>query len=146
MTSDTTWESLKAEGNSLFAAQEWLKAAAKYSSAIKIFAGDNDQLAILYSNRCAALTRLSKLSKALADADKCLELRPAWEKGCFRKGAALELMKDFVAALDTYQKGLEVSPENAELAQKVQRLTPYVNRLSRPQKEQANTEIDQESA
>jgi hypothetical protein len=34
--------------------------------------------------------KLKKVSKALEDADKCIELRPEWEKGYFRKGAVLE--------------------------------------------------------
>ncbi len=42
------------------------------------------------SNRSAALLKLKKVSKALEDADKCIELRPEWEKGYFRKGAVLE--------------------------------------------------------
>lgn len=44
------------------------------------------------SNRSAALLKLSKASKALADAEECIKLRPEWEKGFFRKAAALEVM------------------------------------------------------
>ena len=47
------------------------------------------------SNRSAALLKLQKVAKALADAEHCLKLRPEWEKGYFRKGAALEAAEKF---------------------------------------------------
>lgn len=42
------------------------------------------------SNRSAALLKLNKLAKALADADECLKLDPSWPKGWMRKGLVLE--------------------------------------------------------
>ena len=52
------------------------------------------------SNRSAALLQLSKTTKALADAEAAIRLRPEWEKGHWRKAAALELLErmDEVAA------------------------------------------------
>ena len=47
----------------------------------------------LRSNRSAALLQLSKVTKALQDAETCIKLKPDWEKGYFRKGSALEHMK-----------------------------------------------------
>ena len=44
------------------------------------------------SNRSAALLQLSKTGKALADAEECIRLRPDWDKGYFRKAAALEAL------------------------------------------------------
>jgi len=44
------------------------------------------------SNRSAALLQLSKTAKALADAEECIRLRPDWDKGYFRKAAALEAL------------------------------------------------------
>lgn len=32
------------------------------------------------SNRSAAVLQLNKVSKALADADECIKLRPEWDK------------------------------------------------------------------
>lgn len=43
-----------------------------------------------HSNRSAALLKLNKLAKALADADECLTLDPSWPKGWMRKGLVLE--------------------------------------------------------
>jgi len=42
------------------------------------------------SNRSAALLRLNKLAKALADAEECVKLDPSWDKGWMRKGMVLE--------------------------------------------------------
>lgn len=47
--------------------------------------------AVLYSNRSAALLQLKKAAKALEDAEKCIQCRPEWDKGHYRKGLALEL-------------------------------------------------------
>eukprot|EP00983_Pelagomonas_calceolata_P094200 1157861-Pelagomonas_calceolata.AAC.4 len=69
-------ERYKDEGNKLFAAKEWLKAASKYTQAIKI----DPNNAVLYSNRSAALLKLLKVTKAIEDADTCIKLKPDWEK------------------------------------------------------------------
>ena len=45
------------------------------------------------SNRSAALLQLNKVSKAIADAEECIRLKPDWEKGYFRKGNAYETLK-----------------------------------------------------
>lgn len=42
------------------------------------------------SNRSAALLKLNKVAKALADAEAAIERDPKWDKGYFRKAAALE--------------------------------------------------------
>ncbi len=52
---------------------------------------EDPESAILYSNRSAALLQLKKAAKALEDAEKCISLRPDWDKGHYRKGLALEL-------------------------------------------------------
>lgn len=44
------------------------------------------------SNRSAALLQLSKTTKAVADAEECIRLAPDWDKGYFRKAAALEAL------------------------------------------------------
>ena len=51
---------------------------------------DRKELAPIDSNRSASFLKLSKVSQALQDAEKCVELRPDWDKAHFRKAAALE--------------------------------------------------------
>ena len=75
-------------GNEEYRKGNHLKAAALYTRAIK----DDPDNAALRSNRSTALLQLHKLSKALADADECIKLRPDWDKGYYRRGAALEAL------------------------------------------------------
>jgi tetratricopeptide (TPR) repeat protein len=83
------------------------------------------------SNRCAALLKIAKVQKALADADKCIELRPEWEKGYFRKGSALEAISDYPSALDVYREGMKCAPESAEFGVRIQRLETVVRKQKR---------------
>ncbi len=41
---------------------------------------------MLYSNRSAALLRLDKIAKALADAQQAIRLKPEWDKAWTRRG------------------------------------------------------------
>ena len=47
------------------------------------------------SNRSAALLKLNKVQKALADAEQCIQLRKDWEKGYFRKAVVLEGLQKY---------------------------------------------------
>lgn len=49
---------------------------------------------MLYSNRSASYASLRDFQKALDDANKTVELNPAWSKGHGRKGAALHGLGD----------------------------------------------------
>jgi tetratricopeptide (TPR) repeat protein len=60
-------------------------------------------LAPIYSNRSASFLRLSKVSQALSDAERCIELRPDWDKAYFRKATALEAQNDDDAALVQFE-------------------------------------------
>jgi tetratricopeptide (TPR) repeat protein len=82
----TLSSSFREQGNDEYRKGNYLKAAANYTKAIK----EEPEAAALYSNRSAALVQLNKLPKALADAEECIRLEPEWDKGYFRKGAALE--------------------------------------------------------
>lgn len=82
-------EQLKEQGNEQHRCGNHLKAAALYTQGLKA----DPTNAVLFSNRCAALLKLSKTTKALADAEECIRLRPDWDKGYFRKGAVLEALE-----------------------------------------------------
>ena len=57
------------------------------------------KLAPIYSNRSASFLKLSKVTQALTDAEKCVELKPDWDKAHFRKAAALEASEKDAEAL-----------------------------------------------
>ena len=49
------------------------------------------------------------------DAEKCISLDPNFIKGYIRKGTCHQLMKEYHKAMETYEKGLKIEPENQEL-------------------------------
>lgn len=107
-------DAFKNEGNRLLAAQQFAEAAEMYSRAIEL---DPDN-AVYFSNRSAAFLAMGDArGKALRDAERCIELRPEWWKGYSRKGAAEHALLRFDAARATYNRGLELDPDNASLLQ-----------------------------
>lgn len=84
-------------------------------------------------------SRLAKLQKALADADKCTELDPKWDKGYFRRGAVLEELKRSDEALEAFRTAAELNPSNEEAAERVRVLGKHL-------KKEAFKEAQQEKA
>jgi len=76
---------LKKEGNELITKRSFQRAIEVYNKAIELEKTDH----VLLSNRCHAFVELDRFTEALEDAEKCVELRPDWPKGYFRKGRAL---------------------------------------------------------
>ncbi|KAK2980639.1 hypothetical protein RJ640_011447, partial [Escallonia rubra] len=111
--------SLKEQGNELFKAGNYLKAAALYTQAIK----QDPSNPTLYSNRAAAFLQLAKLQKALTDADTTITLNPNWEKGYFRKGCVLEAMERYDDALAAFHIALQHNPQSSEVSKKIKRLS-----------------------
>ncbi|KAG2630576.1 hypothetical protein PVAP13_3KG534000 [Panicum virgatum] len=118
---------LKDQGNEQFKSGNYLKAAALYTQAIKL---DPDN-ATLYSNRAAAFLQLVKLSKALADAETTVKLKPEWEKGYFRKGCVLEAMERYEEAISAFQTALQHNPQNTEVSRKIKRLSQLAREKKR---------------
>ncbi|KAL4857231.1 Small glutamine-rich tetratricopeptide repeat-containing protein beta [Chlorella vulgaris] len=115
-------EQLKEQGNEQHRCGNHLKAAALYTQGLKA----DPTNAVLFSNRCAALLKLSKTTKALADAEECIRLRPDWDKGYFRKGAVLEALEKMDEALESYQAAYQRNKESKQLAEKVRVLQKVV--------------------
>jgi tetratricopeptide (TPR) repeat protein len=82
---------------------------------------------------------LNKLSKALTDADRCIALRPEWEKGYFRKGCALEAMMRFEDALETYRAGVSRASNNVELVEKAVKMEGHLRRTKRAEQNAKNS-------
>ncbi|KAK4797914.1 hypothetical protein SAY86_030240 [Trapa natans] len=121
--------SLKDKGNEFFKAGNYLKAAAIYTQAIK---QDPDN-PTLYSNRAAAFLHLVKLSKALADSETTIKLKPQWEKGYFRKGCVLEAMERYDEALAAFETSLQYNPQSSEVSKKIKRLAQLAREKKRAQ-------------
>ncbi|GMM36788.1 Sgt2 protein [Saccharomycopsis crataegensis] len=97
-------EALKAEGNKVMAAQDFEAAIAKYTQAIEVL----DTNAVYYSNRAAAYSSVGKHNLAIKDANKAIELDPQYARAYSRLGLANYALGDVKAALQAYEKGLEI--------------------------------------
>lgn len=104
-------ESFKDEANEAYQKGEVEKSIELYSQAINI---DPDNH-VYYSNRSAAYMKNDSKSKALRDAEKCVELAPKWAKGYNRLGVAQQSLKRFTEAMDSFKKGIELEPSNPAL-------------------------------
>eukprot|EP00742_Colponemidia_sp_Colp-10_P001888 GILJ01002019.1.p1 GENE.GILJ01002019.1~~GILJ01002019.1.p1 ORF type:complete len:370 (-),score=49.89 GILJ01002019.1:251-1360(-) len=89
-------------GNKAFAAGDYAEALRQYTSAI----AEDENNAILYSNRAAANLKLGHFQDALNDAKKCTELSPTTPKGYFRLGEALRLLNRPQEALSAYKQAI----------------------------------------
>lgn len=103
-------EEYKAQGNKHFAAKEFDKAIQQFSLAIDASPVPNH---VLFSNRSACYASLKDFSKALEDAQKCVETNSSWAKGYNRVGAAHYGLGNFDDAKAAYSKALELEPGNA---------------------------------
>ncbi len=101
----------KDKGNASFQEGKTMEAIGFYGQAIDL----NPDNHIFYSNRSAAYMQGDSISKALRDAEKCLSLKPDFVKGYNRLGAAQQGLKRFDAAIATFKKGIELSPDNDAL-------------------------------
>eukprot|EP00897_Mesotaenium_endlicherianum_P009467 jgi/Mesen1/8549/ME000484S07937 len=126
---ETTSSSLKDQGNAFFKSGNYLKAAAIYTQAIK----NDPQNHALYSNRSAAFLHLSKVTKALADAETTIKLQPSFEKGHFRKGCALEALKKYDEALAAFKEAAELNPQSKDVQNKMRHLQRVVRDSKRLQ-------------
>ena len=75
-------ELAKTKGNKFYMEGDYNKAYEMYSLAI-IYS--TEALATFYSNRSNTCIQMKDFYKALTDAEKCIELRPNWSKGYYRK-------------------------------------------------------------
>eukprot|EP01127_Copromyxa_protea_P004853 TRINITY_DN14671_c0_g1_i1.p1 TRINITY_DN14671_c0_g1~~TRINITY_DN14671_c0_g1_i1.p1 ORF type:complete len:582 (-),score=207.47 TRINITY_DN14671_c0_g1_i1:28-1773(-) len=132
----------KEEGNEFFKKQNYPEAIKCYTEAVKR-QPDNH---VNYSNRAACYIKLMAYPEALKDADKCIAINPKFAKGYLRKGQAHFLMKDNNKALEAYDAGLKLEPNNAEIQAGIQKVMNSIN-SGEPQDEEAvrrNVERDPE--
>ncbi|OQR88005.1 hypothetical protein ACHHYP_07713 [Achlya hypogyna] len=104
-------EAAKLRGNELFAAGQYAQAVDAFTEAINLEPSN----AIFYSNRSGAYLKLNRGADAIADAKKCVELRPEWAKGYSRLGTAYYYTKQYVEAKAAYERGLAKAPTDTNL-------------------------------
>jgi len=114
-TDDTReeWEiqrdTFKSKADAHYKTKNFREAIAAYTDAISV----DDQSHILYSNRSAAYLSNNEKSKALRDAQKCVELKVDWHKGHNRLGSALFSLGRCNEARKAYLESLRLQPEGS---------------------------------
>lgn len=73
--------STKELGNEAFKNKNYPQAVAYFTQAIAEAPGDHT----IYGNRSAAYYNMHNFNEALADGDKCIQLKPDWGRGYQRK-------------------------------------------------------------
>jgi len=107
----TSANDFKEKGNKALSSGNAKEAVEHYSSAIALDSKNH----VFYSNRSAAYCKLEQYEKALEDANECVRINPKWGKGWSRKASALEFLGRYSDALDAYDEGLKVDPDNKQL-------------------------------
>ena len=110
--------SWKEKGNKFVQERQYAEALNCYSKAIELDANDP----ILYSNRSAMYYNLNYFDNAIIDAEMAITLRPTYAKAYLRKGNALEGLKRYKEALDSYEAGLKQDPDNEQLIEAQKKL------------------------
>jgi len=101
----------KLQGNDAFKENRFTDAVRLYSQAIEFDPSNS----VLYSNRSGSLTACGSFEQALADADRCVALRPEWAKGHTRRASALHGMRRYLKAVKAYDDALRHEPGNEML-------------------------------
>lgn len=100
-------EKHKADGNKSMSAKDYGAAIASYTKAIELHA-----CPVFYSNRAAAYSQVGQHDKAIEDAREAAKLDPKFGKAYSRLGHALFSSGRYDEAVEAYQQGLLVDPEN----------------------------------
>ena len=94
---------LKKEGNDAMKRGAYKAAVEAYTAAIDLWM-ENEDRAVLYSNRAAARLKMpGEATKALSDAERACTLHPTYAKAHFRRGQALRALKKDIPAAHAMQ-------------------------------------------
>jgi stress-induced-phosphoprotein 1 len=115
-------------GNKAFAEKRYQEAIDHFTRAIELDSSDH----VFFSNRSASYASLSQYDKALEDANRCVDLKPDWVRGYTRKGLAEFYLNKYEEAIETYEKGLKIEPNNAQLLEGLQRAQEKLTSSSNP--------------
>ncbi|XP_041436476.1 small glutamine-rich tetratricopeptide repeat-containing protein beta isoform X2 [Xenopus laevis] len=101
-------EQLKDEGNAFMKEQNYDAAVDCYSQAIEL----DPSNAVYYCNRAAAQSQRGKHSESVRDCEKAISIDAKYSKAYGRMGRALVAMSRYKEAIESYQKALDLDPQN----------------------------------
>ena len=76
-----------------------------------------EELHLYHSNRSVCALSLKRFPMAIADAEKCVALKPDWSKGYSRLGAAHFYAGNLKESVKAYASGLALDPTNATITE-----------------------------
>ena len=100
----------KQRGARCYAAKDYTGAVACFSEAIERADGNDLDLHLYHSNRCAAYQQLGRWREALDDAEATTSITPTGAKGWARLGAAQGRLGEITEAVASYEKAHELDP------------------------------------
>eukprot|EP01090_Pellita_catalonica_P002413 TRINITY_DN119_c0_g2_i3.p1 TRINITY_DN119_c0_g2~~TRINITY_DN119_c0_g2_i3.p1 ORF type:complete len:258 (+),score=60.90 TRINITY_DN119_c0_g2_i3:73-846(+) len=107
-------QELKNKGNKFFSQKNYTEAIKWYTKAIAV---DPNQAAF-YSNRSAAYMGLNNPKDALKDAESCINAKPDWVKGHYRRALALMELERYSEAAKSFEKAVQLDPSNEDIKSK----------------------------
>lgn len=108
-------EEKRLRGNDMFRASDFLQAAMEYTEAIRL----DPSMSALWANRSQCWLKLGDHDKALADAEKCIEVDPSNAKGWFRKGMSFHAMKQYPEAIPALLEAEKLEPNNKQIPEAI---------------------------
>lgn len=130
------------QANDLFKDGEFLKAAGMYTKATK----SDPTNPVGFSNLAYALLKINKFPKAIAAADKAIELDPNSFKGHFRKGIAQYGALMFEEAVDSFTAAAGTSPENSPARREAQKMKQRAQWACKKDAEKEQKDVPSNSA
>merc|ERR1711871_950345 len=116
----------KERGNTAFREGDFAKAISEYEEAIK-----RDPKSAAYRNNLAAtLVKVGDVIGAKNQVEKALEIDEKYVKAWAKKGDIEFLMKEYHKAMDSYEAGMALEPDNAACKQGLQKVMMKVNSAS----------------
>lgn len=120
--SDEKAEEAKQRGNDYFRDKEFAQAVAEYEEAVK----RAPKNAAIRNNLSAALCKIMDFNGAKTQIETALELDPTYVKAWARKGDIEYVMKEYHKSLDSYQKGLDIDPDNTACKDGLRKVTAQI--------------------
>lgn len=105
---DAKAEEAKQKGNDFFRAQQWPQAVEQYEEAVK----RAPKNAAIRNNLAAALCKIMDFNGAVRQIEEALAIDPKYTKAYARKGDIEMYRKEFHKAMDSYNMGLSIEPDN----------------------------------
>ncbi|EFA85645.1 DNAJ heat shock N-terminal domain-containing protein [Heterostelium album PN500] len=105
----------KKEGNDAFTSKNYTQAYQLFSDALEIDPKFDLMNAQLYNNRAAAAVQLNKITDAIADCTKAIDLDPNYVKAISRRAQCYMKEEMYEDAVRDYEKAKSLDPENADI-------------------------------